>query len=259
MNKGRVLVVAGSDSGGGAGIQADIKTVMALGGYASTAITALTAQNTTGVFGVIATPPEFVKQQIDVVLSDIGADAVKIGMLCNQNIIEATALYFSENKIKDLIIDPVMVATSGSNLLDPKAIDALKSELIKNADLVTPNIPEAEVLTSLKINSIDDMKRAGEVLLKMGAKRALIKGGHYEGDKIYDVLMSGSSDELVIKNKKINSKSTHGTGCTLASAIACHVALGVGYEESLKKSIEYVRKAIKFSKNFGYGNSPLNH
>ncbi|HEC14179.1 MAG TPA: bifunctional hydroxymethylpyrimidine kinase/phosphomethylpyrimidine kinase, partial [Rhodospirillales bacterium] len=213
--KGRVLVVAGSDSSGGAGIQADIKTVTALGGYAATAITALTAQNSLGVSAVLPVPADFVTEQMTAVLSDIGADAVKIGMLGDAAVVEAVALCLDREAAHiPLVVDPVMVAKGGQALLDGDGVSALKSLLIGQAAIVTPNLPEAEVLTDLVIGSLEAMEEAAWAILETGAQAVLLKGGHLDGETVTDVLVSAEGAE-VFEVPRIETKHTHGTGCTL--------------------------------------------
>lgn len=257
--QGKVLVIAGSDSGGGAGIQADIKTITMLGGYASTAITAVTSQNTKGVFGVVDLSPEFVASQIDAVLSDIGADIIKTGMLHNANIIEAVISELDKYPNIKVVIDPVMVATSGDSLLDEAAINIIKNELIKRAFLITPNIPEAEKLTGRKIENIDDMFAAASDIIAMGANAVLVKGGHMPGDNINDILLTKKGKKDIFKSRRIKSDNTHGTGCTLASAIACNLANDMIFEHAIINAREYVHEAIKRAQGFGGGCGPLNH
>ena len=258
--RGRVLIIAGSDPSGGAGIQADIKTTTALGGYAMTAITAVTVQNTLGVFGVHEVPVEFVAQQMRVVLDDIGVDSIKTGMLYSAEIIEAVAVCLDEFKvIAPLILDPVMVAKGGASLLETSAISALKTELIPRATIVTPNIPEAEVLTGLDIKSVADQTRAGQALIELGAKAALIKGGHMTGEVLTDVLVVADSDNLILEAPRIDTKHTHGTGCTMASAIATSLAQGRSAAEAVARAHEYVQTAIRTAPGFGHGHGPLNH
>lgn len=229
--KGRVLIVAGSDSGGGAGIQADIKTVTALGGYAATAITALTAQNTQGVFDVMGVEPPFIARQMRLVLEDIGADAIKTGMLHSAEVVTTVAeVLRALARDIPLVVDPVMVAKSGTALLDSDARNVIIRHLIPLATVVTPNIPEAEVLTGLAIRDLEDMRRAAEVLLGYGAKAVLLKGGHLESDPITDVLLTPEGVEL-FRNPRIHTVHTHGTGCTLASAIAT----GMAQQRSLRR------------------------
>ena len=254
---GRVLIIAGSDSSGGAGIQADIKTCAAFGAYATTAITAVTAQNTVGVQQVEYMPPELVRAQIRSVISDIGADVVKIGMLGTKEIIEVVA---EEIDPLDafIILDPVAVATSGDALLKDDALSALKDTLLPLADLVTPNVPEAELLTGLKIKDVDDLTPAGDALLKMNVYAALMKGGHLEGKSVVDVLVSEEGANIM-SGPRIHSRHTHGTGCTLASAIAANMALGAPLEEAVMSAREFVYQAIKTAPKLGQGNGPLNH
>ena len=253
----RVLIIAGSDSSGGAGIQADIKTCAAFGAYAATAITAVTAQNTVGVQQVEYMPPELVRAQIRSVISDIGADVVKIGMLGTKEIIEVVA---EEIEPLDAFIirDPVAVATSGDALLKDDALSVLKDTLLPLADLVTPNVPEAELLTGLKIKDVDDLTPAGDALLKMNVYAALMKGGHLEGKSVVDVLVSEEGANIM-SGPRIHSRHTHGTGCTLASAIAANMALGAPLEEAVMSAREFVYQAIKTAPKLGQGNGPLNH
>jgi hydroxymethylpyrimidine/phosphomethylpyrimidine kinase len=256
---GRVLIIAGSDSGGGAGIQADIKTVTALGGYAMTAITALTAQNTKGVFAVHAPPPEFVAEQIRVVLEDIGADCIKIGMLHNVGVIEAVAgalkAYAAEIPI---VVDPVMVAKGGAPLLESQAIEAYKAVMPAMATLMTPNLPEASVLTGRDILTAADQEAAVEDLRSLGAKAVLLKGGHLEGNTVRDLLIEKKT-VTSFENDRIQSRHTHGTGCTLASAIAGGIADGMEISKAVGRAIAYVLEAIRTAPGLGAGHGPLNH
>ena len=257
--KGRVLIVAGSDSGGGAGIQADIKTVTALGGYAATAITALTAQNTVGVHGIEEVSPAFIRQQIEVVLSDIGADAIKTGMLHSAEVIETVARALADfGPDIPVIVDPVMVAKGGTKLLQDTAAEALKAQMIANAALITPNIPEAEVLTGFAIADLDTMKRAATALHAMGPDAVLVKGGHLEGDTLYDLLSTPDGVD-VFESTRIETRHTHGTGCTLASAIATSVAQGSSLHDATARARDYVLKAIHTAPGYGAGHGPLNH
>jgi hydroxymethylpyrimidine/phosphomethylpyrimidine kinase len=258
--KGRVLIIAGSDSGGGAGIQADIKTVTALGGYAATAITALTAQNTAGVQGILPVPPGFVKQQIDSVLDDIGADAIKTGMLLDHAVIEAIANAI-ERGAPDapLVVDPVMIASTGARLLDTRAFDALERRLIARAALVTPNAPEAEALTGERATDLDGMRRAADKLLAMGAKAAMVKGGHVAGDILRDLVVTATGESFVLEAHRIVTRHTHGTGCTLASAIATGLAQGMALRPAIERAHEFVQQAIRTAPGFGQGHGPLNH
>jgi len=255
--KGRVLVIAGSDSGGGAGIQADIKTVMALGGFATTAITAITAQNTLGVFGVHPIPADMVLAQGRVVLADIGTDAIKTGMLASVDILEAAASLIDEAGAP-AVIDPVMVATSGARLIDTNAVEALKSLLIGRAALLTPNAPEAAALTGIDIQTTDDLRRAGEALLGAGAKAVLMKGGHIAGETLTDVLMTASG-ETTFSGPRIETRNTHGTGCTLASACAAGLAQGLSLEDAVASAWAYVAEAIRRAPDLGAGAGPLDH
>ena len=253
----RVLIIAGSDSSGGAGIQADIKTCAAFGAYTATAITAVTAQNTVGVQQIEYMTPELVREQIRSVISDIGADVVKIGMLGTKEIIEVVAQEI-EPLDAFIILDPVAVATSGDALLKDDALSALKDTLLPLADLVTPNVLEAELLTGLKIKDVDDLTPAGDALLKMNVYAALMKGGHLEGKSVVDVLVSEEGANIM-SGPRIHSRHTHGTGCTLASAIAANMALGAPLEEAVMSAREFVYQAIKTAPKLGQGNGPLNH
>ena len=257
--KGRVLIVAGSDSGGGAGIQADIKTVTALGGYAATAITALTAQDTQTVHAVHAVPAEFVAEQMRVVLADIGADCIKTGMIHSAPIIEAVAdaaARYGEGI--PLAVDPVLVAKGGASLLEASAMHALETALIGRADLVTPNIPEAERLTDLPIATVDDMARAAERIHELGPKAVLVKGGHLKSDEITDLLSHPGGIERFHAHR-IESRHTHGTGCTLASAIATGIAQGMGLVDAVARARRYLMAAIEAAPGYGAGHGPVNH
>ena len=256
---GRVLICAGSDSGGGAGIQADIKTVTALGCFAATAITALTSQNTKGVFNVLDIPTSFLRQQMTVVLEDIGADVIKTGMLHNAEVIRTISNTLENlGDSSSLVIDPVMIAKGGHSLLQTSAIDALKNELIHKADVLTPNIPEAEVLAGIEITSVDDMRRAGECLLDMGPKSVLIKGGHLTDDTLTDILLT-QSEEKLYSSPRLKTVHTHGTGCTLASAIAAGIAQGLEVQIATERARKYVFEAIRTAPGLGAGHGPLNH
>jgi hydroxymethylpyrimidine/phosphomethylpyrimidine kinase len=254
---GRVLVIAGSDSGGGAGIQADIKTIASLGGYAATAITALTAQDTRGVHEVLSVPPAFVARQIGVVLGDIGADAIKTGMLGDAATIAAVcdALAGCE---APLVVDPVMVAKGGAPLLMPDAVAVLTARLLPLAIVLTPNLPEAEALTGLAIGDLAAMHRAAEALLRLGVPAVLLKGGHMPGDTVTDLLTTGAGTE-VFTDARIASRNTHGTGCTLASAIATGLAQGMTLRDAVARARAYVRAAIAGAPGYGSGHGPLNH
>jgi len=258
--KGRVLIVAGSDSGGGAGLQADIKTVSALGGFAMTAVTAVTVQNTLGVFGIHEVPTAVVMQQMRAVLDDIGVDALKTGMLHSAEIIEGVAATLDEFDIHvPLVVDPVMVAKGGASLLEDEAIEALKTYLIPRASVVTPNIPEAEALTGMIIKSSDDQAKAGEKIIAMGAKAALVKGGHMPGEQVVDMLVSVAGGREKFSSPRIDTIHTHGTGCTLASAIATNLAQGRPLSLAVVRARNYVYEAIRTAPGIGQGHGPLNH
>lgn len=257
--KGRVLIIAGSDSGGGAGIQADIKAVTAMGGFAATAITALTAQNTLGVHGVVPVDPAFIARQIEVVLTDIGADALKTGMLHSAEVIATVADSLHRHAPGvPLVVDPVMVAKGGHRLLLNEAEAALRDRLLPIAALLTPNLPEAEVLAGFPVRVEADMARAAEKLLSYGAKAVLMKGGHLEGNKVVDLLFADGKVERW-EDARIESRSTHGTGCTLASAITAGLAQKMSLREAVDRARTYVRRAIETAPGFGQGHGPLNH
>jgi len=257
--RGRVLVIAGSDSGGGAGIQADIKTISMLDAYAATAITALTAQNTEGVFGVLPISPEFIRQQIEVVLDDIGADVIKTGMLHDAAVIEAIVAVIQDRAAAvPVVVDPVMAAKGGARLIEPEAIDALKRLLITRAEIVTPNLPEAEILCGGTIGDVAEMRTAGETLLGLGCRAALVKGGHLPGGTVSDVLVTAGGAR-VWESPRIATRHTHGTGCTLASAIAAGLAQGLGLEGAVDRARNYVQRAIARAPGLGRGHGPLDH
>jgi hydroxymethylpyrimidine/phosphomethylpyrimidine kinase len=258
LHKPRVLVVAGSDSGGGAGIQADIKTITMLGGFAMTAITALTAQNTLGVEEVMTVEPRFVALQMQVVLADIGADAIKTGMLGSARVVEAVAGVCESAAFGvPLIVDPVMVAKGGARLLDKDAHDALVLRLLPLASLLTPNVPEAEVLTGMKITKVSDLERAADVLLGLGPSAVLMKGGHLDGDVVVDLLRTADGEQHHFESPRIRSRSTHGTGCTLASGIAAGVAEGLTLQAAVARARQFVLKAIEHAPGLGRGHGPL--
>ena len=256
--KSKVLIIAGSDSSGGAGIQADIKTVTSLGCYAMTAITAVTAQNTTGVKSIIAIKPKEISNQIDFTSRDIKPNAIKIGMLHSQKVISAVIKSLKKIKTNKIVLDPVMVAKGGVKLINNQAIKDIKNRLLKKIFLITPNIPEAELLTKREINSTDDMIAAGKILLKLGAKNVLIKGGHLNSNQMYDILLNKKIIK-VFKNKKYKSRNTHGTGCTLSSAITANLSCGKDLIKSCELGIKYVNEAIKSNLKLGKGNGPINH
>ncbi|MGB6231319.1 MAG: bifunctional hydroxymethylpyrimidine kinase/phosphomethylpyrimidine kinase [Litorimonas sp.] len=254
---GRVLIIAGSDSSGGAGIQADIKACAAFGAYSMTAVTALTAQNTLGVQRVDLVSPDMVRAQIEACVSDIGVDVVKIGMLGSEKIIRAV-----HEAVEPLdafvVLDPVMVATSGDRLLEEGAMAAMKTLMVPIADLVTPNVPEAELLTGLSVTDTDELSAAGQALLDMGAYAALMKGGHLKMKSVVDVLVS-EEGASVMTGPRLHSRHTHGTGCTLASATAAALALGANLDEAVSSARDYVFEAIRTAPKLGQGNGPLNH
>jgi hydroxymethylpyrimidine/phosphomethylpyrimidine kinase len=257
--KGRVLICAGSDSGGGAGIQADIKAVTALGGFAMTAITALTAQNTLGVQGVVGVAPEFIRLQMRSVLEDLGADAIKTGMLHDVATIEAVCDEIAASAPGlPVVADPVMVATSGSRLLADDAMETLRARLLPIAVVITPNIPEAEALTGLTIANEGDMRVAAAALLAQGARAVLLKGGHLEGEALVDLLVTPEAVHRY-EDRRIETRHTHGTGCTLASAVAAGLAQGLALEPAVRRARAYVRAAILAAPGFGAGHGPLDH
>jgi hydroxymethylpyrimidine/phosphomethylpyrimidine kinase len=257
--KGKVLIIAGSDSGGGAGIQADLKTVMALGGYGMTAITAVTVQDTQEVYAVHPMPPQIVAQQMTVTLDDIGADCLKTGMLHDAPLIEAVTTVIKAKAAKlPLVVDPVMLAKGGHPLLEEAALMALKQKLLPLATVITPNIPEAEMLLGKKISTVDQMIEAAKELSKFGSKAVLVKGGHMPGTMITDILWDGSTI-TEWKHPRINTENTHGTGCTLASAIATGLAQGMAQKDAISRAREYVIGAIKATIPLGHGHGPLNH
>lgn len=254
---GRVLILAGSDSGGGAGVQADIKAVTMMGGFAATAITAITVQNTLGVHGVHPLPLELIAAQARAVLEDIGTDAVKTGMLGSVEVVETVAALLDEAKAP-AVVDPVMVAKGGHPLLPDAAVEAVRSLMIPRAALLTPNAPEAEALTGLEVRDIDGQRRAGEALLNLGAKAVLMKGGHVDGPTVIDLLMT-TDGETVLEAERIDTRHTHGTGCTLASACATGLALGRPLEVAAAEAWAYVGEAIRRAPGLGGGHGPLDH
>jgi hydroxymethylpyrimidine/phosphomethylpyrimidine kinase len=258
---GRVLVIAGSDSGGGAGIQADVKTITCLGGYAMTAVTALTAQNTVGVHGIFPVPPDFIAQQIDVVLDDIGADVIKIGMLGSVDVIERVAdtlkTWQSRQNFK-IVLDPVMVAKGGDRLLAADAIKALCNFLLPMADIVTPNLPEASALTGMSVAGLDSRRGVAAAMLQAGAGAVLMKGGHDIGDDMIDLLIAPDG-EFLFAAKRINTPHTHGTGCTMASAIAVGLAQNMSLEAAVGRAHQFVAASIARAPGLGRGHGPLLH
>mgnify|MGYP001277297101 CR=1 FL=1 len=256
--KSKVLIIAGSDSSGGAGIQADIKTVTSLGSYAMTAVTAVTSQNTTGVKSIVAINPKEISNQIEFTARDIKPNAIKIGMLHSKQVIIAVMKSLKKINAKKIVLDPVMVAKGGARLINDQAIRDIRNKLIKKILLITPNIPEAELLTRTKINSTSDMIKAGKLLIKLGAKNVLIKGGHLNSNQMKDILLNKNTIKI-FKSKKYQSKNTHGTGCTLSSAIATNLSCGKDLIKSCELGIKYVNEAIKSNLNLGKGNGPINH
>lgn len=257
----RVLSIAGSDSGGGAGIQADLKTMGALGCFGMTAITALTAQNTCGVRAIHAVPPQMLRDQIDAVLEDIGVDAVKIGMLHSPEIVRTVAESIDRHNLPNVVFDPVMVATSGAVLIDTGAMDVLVRELFPRVALITPNLDEAALLVKRALHTEGDMEAAARELLSMGAHAVLIKGGHLKGDVVSDVLALASGEIIWMRDARIQTPNTHGTGCTLSSAIACYLALREPLLQAVQSARTYIRGALREGAlvRTGTGSGPLNH
>ena len=256
--RSKILIIAGSDSSGGAGIQADVKTITSLGGYAMTAITAITAQNTTGVKSVLPIHHKEIEKQIIFSSKDIEPDAIKIGMLHSSQVILSVIKAIKKIKTKKIVLDPVMVAKGGARLINKKAIRTLRNNLIKKTYLITPNIPEAEELTKIKIKNIEDMIYSAKKILDMGAKNVLIKGGHQKTKYLKDVFIN-RKEIKIFKNKKINTRNTHGTGCTLSSAITTFLSCGKPIIKSCELGIKYVNYAIESSPKFGKGYGPINH
>jgi len=256
--KSKILIIAGSDSSGGAGIQADIKTVTALGSYAMTAITAVTIQNTTGVKSIIPIEPKKISDQIEFTSKDIKPDAIKIGMLHSTQVIESVIRSLDLIKVKKIILDPVMIAKGGAKLIDDKAVELLKNKLIEKVTLITPNIPEAEILTRTKIKNKEDMIFAASILINLGAKNVFIKGGHLDAKLVHDIFVN-KKEIMIIKNKRITTSNTHGTGCTLSSAISTFFACGKTLKKSCELATKYVNNSIRSNLNYGKGHGPINH
>ena len=256
--KSKVLIIAGSDSSGGAGIQADIKTVTALGSYAMTAVTAVTSQNTKCVKGIVSISPKNLHKQITMVLDDIGTDAVKIGMLHNISIIKCVYKILKKYKLKNVVLDPVMIAKGGTRLVQGNSIKHLKKLLLPLCNLITPNIPEAEVLTGYSISNKTTMIKAAKKIISMGAKNVLLKGGHLKNKMIFDILVSKKKVKIFPK-RKIKTKNTHGTGCTLSSALATCLSQKKNINNACKISLRYVDQAILTAPEYGKGYGPLNH
>jgi hydroxymethylpyrimidine/phosphomethylpyrimidine kinase len=256
--RSKILIIAGSDSSGGAGIQADIKTITSLGSYAMTAITAVTSQNTTGVKSIVSIDPREISKQILFTCRDIKPDAIKIGMLHSEKVIRSVISSLKSIRVSKIILDPVMVAKGGARLINNKAIDILKKNLIKKVSLITPNIPEAEILTNLKIKNTQDMIQAAHVLLSMGAKNILIKGGHLKSKVVKDIFVNKKEIKF-FSNKRFKTKNTHGTGCTLSSAITAFFSCGKLLNKSCDLGIKYVNQSVRSNPNFGKGHGPINH
>ena len=254
---GRVLILAGSDSGGGAGVQADIKTVTVLGGYAATAITAITVQNTLGVSAVWPVPAALIEAQARAVLDDIGADVIKSGMLGDLAVVELAARLFDEAGVP-VVVDPVMVAKGGARLLADEAVDGVRRLLVPRAALLTPTAPEAQALTGLAVATTDDLRRAGEALLALGAGAVLMKGGHVPGERVVDVLITPRGETL-FESERLVTRHTHGTGCTLASAFAKGLAQGLALDTAVARAWAYVQEAILRAPGLGQGHGPLDH
>ncbi|MFN5776342.1 MAG: bifunctional hydroxymethylpyrimidine kinase/phosphomethylpyrimidine kinase [Burkholderiaceae bacterium] len=257
----RVLTIAGSDSGGGAGIQADLKTFAALGCYGMTAITALTAQNTVGVQGIHAVPPAFLRSQLQSVIEDIGVDAVKIGMLHEPGVVEVVAWAIQHYQLQRVVLDPVMVATSGDRLIADATVRVLVDQLFPLATVITPNLDEASLLLGRPIAAVSDLSGAAQALLSQGARAVLLKGGHLPGDQVVDVLARPGHVDVVLASSRMASRNTHGTGCTLSSAIAAHLALGEPLEPAVRAARQYILGAIQAGAGVqvGHGHGPLNH
>ena len=256
--KSKILIIAGSDSSGGAGIQADIKTVTALGSYAMTAVTAITAQNTQGVKKITPVPVTNIQKQLTMILNDIGANGVKIGMLHNTSVIKCVCNILKKYKLKNIVLDPVMVAKGGARLINNNSVGYLKKLLLPLANIVTPNIPEAEVLTGYSILNKEDMIKASKKILNMGPKNVLLKGGHLKNKMIFDILAT-KNEVKVFKKRKFATKHTHGTGCTLSSALATSLSQKKNIYYACKMSLRYVDKAIISAPGYGKGFGPLNH
>ncbi len=252
------LTIAGSDSGGGAGIQADLKTFAAHRVFGTSAITAITAQNTLGVTMWRAVPADLVTAQIEAVAGDIGVDAVKVGMLASAAIVEAVAAAIAELDLPHVVVDPVMVAKGGDRLLEEDAVGAIRAELLPRAHIVTPNVPEAEVLSGLTIRSVDDMRAAGERILKLGPRVVLVKGGHLDGPESVDIACTAHGS-FELRRPRIETRHTHGTGCTLSSAIAANLALGLDDRTALTEARDYLDGAIRHAPGIGQGHGPLGH
>ncbi len=257
----RVLAIAGSDSGGGAGIQADLKTLAALGCYGMNAVTALTAQNTRGVAGIHGVPPDFLAAQIDAVATDIGAHAVKIGMLHSAELVHVVAQAIDRHGLTRVVLDPVMVSANGATLIQPDAVQALVSELFPRADLITPNLDEAALLLGRPVESAADMPAAAQALLQMGARAVLLKGGHLAGDEVQDYLIERGNESHVMRSERVHTPNVHGSGCTLSSALAAFLAQGLPLRLAAEAARSFVLDALKSGAGVrtGHGAGPLNH
>ena len=254
----KVLIIAGSDSSGGAGIQADIKTISALGSYAMTAITAITAQNTTGVKSIVSIPPKEILNQILFTVKDIKPDAIKIGMLHSSKVIESVIISLKNIKVNKIVVDPVMVAKGGTKLIDDKAINLLKKKLLKRALLITPNIPEAEILTKSRKRRKEEKILAARKLIEIGANNVWIKGGHLKSKTVQDIFVSKTNIKI-FNSRRYNTKNTHGTGCSLSSAITTFLSCGKPIKKSCELGIKYVNSGIKTNPKYGKGHGPINH
>ena len=256
--KSKILIIAGSDSSGGAGIQADIKTVTSLGSYAMTAITAITSQNTMGVKSVLPVPANEIKKQINYTVKDIKPDAIKIGMLNSSKVVRTVINSLREIKVKKIVLDPVMIAKGGARLINDQAIKILKNNLIKKVTLITPNIPEAEVLSGIKIKNSNDMIMAASKIIRLGAKNVLIKGGHLNSKQVEDIFLN-KNDLKIFRSKRYKTKNTHGTGCTLSSAIITFFSCGKSIKKACELGIKYVNLSILTNPKYGKGHGPINH
>ena len=256
--KSKILIIAGSDSSGGAGVQADIKTITALGSYAMTAITAVTVQNTTGVKSIVPINHKEISNQIEFTSKDIRPDAIKIGMLHSVQVIKSVIRSLNFINVKKIILDPVMIAKGGAKLIDDNAIQLLKTKLIKKVTLITPNIPEAEILTKTKIKTKEDMIFAASILIGLGAKNVFIKGGHLKSKVVQDIFVN-KKEIFIIKNRRITTSNTHGTGCTLSSAISTFFGCGKTLKKSCELATKYVNNSIRSNLNYGKGHGPINH
>ena len=257
-SKSKILIIAGSDSSGGAGIQADIKTVTALGSYAMTAITAVTSQNTKGVKSIVPIPQKEIVNQIIYTSKDIKPDAIKIGMLHSSEVIKSVITSLNNFKVKKIVLDPVMVAKGGTKLINREAIALLRSKLMKKVTLITPNIPEAEILTKMKIRSKEDMILAAYRLVELGSQNVLIKGGHLKSNKVKDIFLN-KNDYKIFVSPRHDTKNTHGTGCTLSSAITTFISCGKPIKKACDLGIKYVNSAILTNPKYGKGHGPINH